>query len=227
MVDLTWFSGIPPISWLHFDQRFFEIFLSNVANCNFFWILLFGSLVIWAWNLRNCFSTNFSIGTVLVSWMCELNVWTPMNARTTEIVKLGTIFSSNFVRWTRDEYAMVFLQKVLDECDNNSFEAMPTSWCENHITFKDAPKNHNSNDTDLDKLASFQPNADDSNSTTSSAQTTTTQASTTTTAASGGFSHNCAAGEDSACPSGSDACWVDFWCVCYQYCDDKDRKWDF
>ena len=67
-------------------------------------------------------------------------------------------------------------------------------------------------------------NADDNNSTTSSAQTTTTQASTTTTAASGGFSHNCAAGEDSACPSGSDACWVDFWCVCYQYCDDKDRK---
>ena len=51
-----------------------------------------------------------------------------------------------------------FLQKVLDECDNNSFEAMPTSWCENHITFKDAPKNHNSNDTDLDKLQSFQPN---------------------------------------------------------------------
>lgn len=50
-----------------------------------------------------------------------------------------------------------FLQKVLDECENDSFEAMPTSWCENHMTFLDAPKNKDSTIVDKSKLLALQP----------------------------------------------------------------------
>ena len=50
-----------------------------------------------------------------------------------------------------------FLQKVLDECQNDSFDAMPTDWCENHVTFRDAPKNPKSTLVDKSKLLAFQP----------------------------------------------------------------------
>merc|ERR1712226_1468517 len=65
----------------------------------------------------------------------------------------GLFHSDYFSGWEAS-----FLQTVLDNCQNPSFEAMPTSWCENHVTFRDAPKNHASNDTDIEKLQSLQPN---------------------------------------------------------------------
>jgi len=52
------------------------------------------------------------------------------------------------------------LQKVLDECENDSFAPMPTAWCENFVTFRDAPKNKKSNEVDMSKLEKFQPSFD-------------------------------------------------------------------
>lgn len=49
------------------------------------------------------------------------------------------------------------LQQVLDECENDSFSAMPTAWCEDHVTFRDGPKNPKSDSVDLGNLQSFQP----------------------------------------------------------------------
>lgn len=55
-----------------------------------------------------------------------------------------------------------FLQNVLDECQTDSFAAMPDSFCENFLTFRDAPKctNENCDFGDpalLEKLKEFQP----------------------------------------------------------------------
>ena len=35
------------------------------------------------------------------------------------------------------------LQKVLDECENDSMQSAPDAWCEDHVTFRDAPKAEN------------------------------------------------------------------------------------
>ena len=32
------------------------------------------------------------------------------------------------------------LQKVLDRCENDSMFSAPNGWCEDHVTFRDAPK---------------------------------------------------------------------------------------
>jgi len=50
-----------------------------------------------------------------------------------------------------------FLQKVLDNCENDSFAPMPTAWCQDHVTFRDAPKNPDSTEVDKSKLEKFQP----------------------------------------------------------------------
>ena len=32
------------------------------------------------------------------------------------------------------------LQKVLDECENDSMQSAPDAWCEDHVTFRGAPE---------------------------------------------------------------------------------------
>ena len=50
------------------------------------------------------------------------------------------------------------LQKVLDECENDSMQSAPDAWCEDHVTFRDAPKAENVEDDELRaKLEPFQP----------------------------------------------------------------------
>ena len=50
------------------------------------------------------------------------------------------------------------LQKVLDECENDSMESAPDAWCEDHVTFRDAPKSEDVEDEELRaKLEPFQP----------------------------------------------------------------------
>merc|ERR1711884_392593 len=64
----------------------------------------------------------------------------------------GLFHSDYFSGWEQE-----FLQKVLDECENDSFEAMPTDWCEDHMTFRDAPKDKSTTEVDKVKLMSLQP----------------------------------------------------------------------
>ena len=50
------------------------------------------------------------------------------------------------------------LQKVLDECENDSMQSAPDAWCEDHVTFRDAPKAEDVEDGELRaKLEPFQP----------------------------------------------------------------------
>lgn len=49
------------------------------------------------------------------------------------------------------------LQDVLDTCENYSEAAMPDAWCEDFLTFKDAPKRTGDEDI-VEKLQAFQPN---------------------------------------------------------------------
>ena len=50
------------------------------------------------------------------------------------------------------------LQKVLDECENDSMQSAPDAWCEDHVTFRDAPKAEDVEDDELRaKLEPFQP----------------------------------------------------------------------
>mmetsp|Transcript_5143 Transcript_5143/g.14901 ORF Transcript_5143/g.14901 Transcript_5143/m.14901 type:complete len:584 (+) Transcript_5143:156-1907(+) len=50
------------------------------------------------------------------------------------------------------------LQKVLDECENDSMQSAPDAWCEDHVTFRDAPKSEDVEDEELrEKLVPFQP----------------------------------------------------------------------
>merc|ERR1719480_492679 len=45
------------------------------------------------------------------------------------------IHADYFSGWDQHE-----LQRVLDECENDSEAAMPDAWCEDHLSFRDAPK---------------------------------------------------------------------------------------
>jgi len=50
------------------------------------------------------------------------------------------------------------LQSVLDDCENDSFAAMPDEFCEDFFTFKDGPKDGQRDDEDIaDRLAEIQP----------------------------------------------------------------------
>ena len=71
----------------------------------------------------------------------------------------GTSFfhADYFSGWEQEE-----LQKVLDECKNDSDAALPDAWCEDHVTFRDAPKSFGDDEEDgddniLKKLKKFQP----------------------------------------------------------------------
>lgn len=48
---------------------------------------------------------------------------------------MDMIHADYFSGWDEKE-----LQNVLDSCSNSGEAAMPDKWCENHLTFKDAPK---------------------------------------------------------------------------------------
>ena len=48
---------------------------------------------------------------------------------------IGTYHADYMSGWNATE-----LQRVLDECTNDSDAASPNAWCENHLTFRDAPK---------------------------------------------------------------------------------------
>jgi hypothetical protein len=124
-----------------------------------------------------------------------------------------------------------FLQKVLDECENNSFEAMPTSWCENHMTFRDAPKDASTNETNIAKLESLQPNPafDPSFITTEfidgvsclpSNECTNQNGVTTTTVPSPTTNPNYACCVDSPCPNDLDSCWLAYEQNCGGYHDE-------
>ena len=114
-----------------------------------------------------------------------------------------------------------FLQTVLDNCENDSFDAMPTEWCETHMTFRDAPKDPSTTLVDKSKLLSFQPNPpfnpatitneriDDvsslnwgSTGTTVTPMISTTQSTTT-------MSYTFCCSQD-PCPSDTDACWANY-----------------
>ncbi len=49
------------------------------------------------------------------------------------------------------------LQRVLDTCENDSWDAMPNDWCENFVTFRDAPKDPSTTEPDPQKLIDVQP----------------------------------------------------------------------
>jgi len=54
------------------------------------------------------------------------------------------------------------LQKVLDRCENDSMFSAPNGWCEDHVTFRDAPKDEEIEDDELrEKLVPLQPPAFD------------------------------------------------------------------
>lgn len=57
-----------------------------------------------------------------------------------------------FSGWDQNE-----LQDVLDNCENDSDAAMPDAWCEDHVTFRDAPKVFGEDDNIVSKLENFQP----------------------------------------------------------------------
>lgn len=72
---------------------------------------------------------------------------------------LSDVYHSDYISgW--DE---TFLQKVLDECETDSFAANPNSFCEDFVTFRDAPKCTNEETCDfadpalLQKLKNIQP----------------------------------------------------------------------
>jgi len=60
-----------------------------------------------------------------------------------------------------------FLQDVLVNCENDSFAAMPNAFCEDHITFRDAPKCTDEDECDFadpklgEKLREIQPTLKD------------------------------------------------------------------
>ena len=51
----------------------------------------------------------------------------------------------------------VFLQDVLDRCENYSDAASPDAWCEDFLTFRDAPKSFGEDDNIVEKLEALQP----------------------------------------------------------------------
>ena len=54
------------------------------------------------------------------------------------------------------------LQKVLDRCENDFMFSAPNGWCEDHVTFRDAPKDEEIEDDELrEKLVPLQPPAFD------------------------------------------------------------------
>lgn len=68
----------------------------------------------------------------------------------------GTSFyhADYFSGWDQNE-----LQTILDTCSNDSEAAMPDAWCEDHVTFRDAPKDADLEFEDLViKLQQIQPN---------------------------------------------------------------------
>eukprot|EP00594_Rhizosolenia_setigera_P001867 CAMPEP_0178939864 /NCGR_PEP_ID=MMETSP0789-20121207/462_1 /TAXON_ID=3005 /ORGANISM="Rhizosolenia setigera, Strain CCMP 1694" /LENGTH=337 /DNA_ID=CAMNT_0020618783 /DNA_START=133 /DNA_END=1146 /DNA_ORIENTATION=- len=52
----------------------------------------------------------------------------------------------------------IFLQELLDECCTCSTAANPDSWCEEILTFRDAPKEFGDDMNIVEKLEEFQPN---------------------------------------------------------------------
>lgn len=69
----------------------------------------------------------------------------------------GTSFyhADYFSGWKATE-----LQSVLDNCSNDSDSAQPDAWCEDHVTFRDAPKEFGDDLGDaiiVDKLTPLQP----------------------------------------------------------------------
>jgi len=73
------------------------------------------------------------------------------------------VFHADYVSgWDQD-----FLQDVLDHCRNESFAANPNAFCEDFLTFKDAPKCTDETTCDfadpelLRKIRAFQPDAND------------------------------------------------------------------
>ena len=67
----------------------------------------------------------------------------------------GTSFyhADYFSGWDSKE-----LQNVLDKCENYSDAASPDAWCENFVTFRDAPKTLGEDDNIVGKLKGLQPN---------------------------------------------------------------------
>jgi len=62
-------------------------------------------------------------------------------------------FHADYVSgWDEDE-----LQFVLDNCENNSDDAMPDAWCEDFLTFRDAPK-RTGDENIVMNLEGLQPN---------------------------------------------------------------------
>lgn len=57
-----------------------------------------------------------------------------------------------FSGWDSEE-----LQNVLDNCENDSDAASPDAWCEDFLTFRDAPKVFGEDDNIITKLEKFQP----------------------------------------------------------------------
>eukprot|EP00540_Astrosyne_radiata_P004172 CAMPEP_0116859856 /NCGR_PEP_ID=MMETSP0418-20121206/22073_1 /TAXON_ID=1158023 /ORGANISM="Astrosyne radiata, Strain 13vi08-1A" /LENGTH=502 /DNA_ID=CAMNT_0004494161 /DNA_START=213 /DNA_END=1718 /DNA_ORIENTATION=- len=74
------------------------------------------------------------------------------------------IFSDGTTRMHADYFSgwnATFLQEVLDNCSNDSLESAPEGFCENHVTFKDAPKAVDpcgTLESELAKIQAFQPN---------------------------------------------------------------------
>jgi len=69
----------------------------------------------------------------------------------------GHFHADYFSGWKSKE-----LQEVLDECENDSMFSAPTGWCEDHVTFRDAPKDEDAEDEELrEKLVPLQPPAFD------------------------------------------------------------------
>ena len=65
----------------------------------------------------------------------------------------GDFHADYFSGWDSD-----FLQSVLDECENEFMWVSPEGWCEDHVTFRDAPKDPELEDDELrDKLVPLQP----------------------------------------------------------------------
>ena len=65
----------------------------------------------------------------------------------------GDFHADYFSGWDSD-----FLQSVLDKCENEFMWASPTGWCEDHVTFRDAPKDPELEGDELrEKLVPLQP----------------------------------------------------------------------
>ena len=70
------------------------------------------------------------------------------------------VFSDNTGRFHADYVSgwdEEFLQNVLDECENESFGALPDAFCEDFLTFRDAPKFWNDDKDDSDIVRGLKP----------------------------------------------------------------------